>query len=144
MKGELSKAKAKAWREFSRYIRLRDAVLTTGTTEYAKCVTCGKTFAIERMHAGHFLPGRTNAILFDERGVHAQCIACNIYAAGRQAEYYLYMLGRYGQTVIDDLVHIKVQCIKRTPEALLKMAKEYRRRTSAILASGEVEDWGGA
>ena len=137
MKGEIGKAKAKAWRAFSRYIRLRDAVLTTGTTEYSKCVTCGNTFSIERMHAGHFLPGRTNSILFDERGVHAQCIGCNIYADGRQAEYYLYMLDRYGREVVDDLAHIKVQPCKRSAEMLSGMAKEYQRRADAILAGGE-------
>ena len=137
------KYKAKAWSAFSKYIRLRDAILTTGGTEYATCVTCGKTFGVGKLHAGHFLPGRTNGILFDERGVHAQCVGCNIYGNGRQAEYYLWMMERYGPEVIDELAHAKVQSLKLTEEDYRMLEQEYRRRAAAILASGEVEEsWG--
>ena len=61
--------KRKAWDEFSRYVRLRDAIKTTQTKEWAVCCSCGKTypaFGTGCGQAGHFVPGRGNAILFDE------------------------------------------------------------------------------
>jgi hypothetical protein len=138
-KSELKKAKGKAWRAFSKYIRLRDAVITTGGTECAICCTCRKQYPVEKLHAGHFLPGRTNGILFDERGVHAQCVGCNIYGGGRQAEYHLYMVEKYGHEVIDELARNKVQSCKIHQWEYEALTKEYRRRADTIMANGMVE-----
>jgi hypothetical protein len=98
-------ARQKAWYAFSRYIRHRDCLLTTGGTDYGICCTCGNTFPFERLQAGHFIPGRNNAILFDTRGVNAQCVGCNMYANGRQPKYHEWMIDHHGQEVIDELFH---------------------------------------
>lgn len=67
------------------------------------------------MQAGHFLSGRSNGILFDERGVHPQCsIPCNQQPDGVVGKaYYDYMVKNYGQDVIDEL-----RRLKRTPTKL--------------------------
>ena len=95
--------RTKTWDVFSRYIRHRDGLLTTGDPEQAICVTCGSCMPFNRLHAGHFIPGRNNAILFDTRGVNAQCIGCNMFANGRQGPYYQWMLKTHGQDVINEL-----------------------------------------
>lgn len=59
------------------FIRLRDAIKTTNTLNYAKCVTCGEINPITQMDAGHGIGGRTAPILFDEELVFAQCRKCN-------------------------------------------------------------------
>ncbi len=72
--------KGKAWEEFSKYIRIRDALRTTGTIENAVCCSCSKiypSFGKGCLQAGHFIPGRRAAILFEETGVHGQCYWCN-------------------------------------------------------------------
>ena len=69
--------RTKAWNAFSKYIRLSDAIKTTGNQDYCVCVTCGRTypaFGLGCIQAGHFVPGRTNAILFDEECVRGQCL----------------------------------------------------------------------
>lgn len=73
----LKKSKKKAWDAFSKYVRLRDALKTTGTHTHAKCYTCLKrypAFGKGCLQAGHFIPGRNNSILIDEVGVNAQCL----------------------------------------------------------------------
>lgn len=55
------------------------------------------------MQAGHFLRGRLNANLFDERGTNEQCYACNVGRDGNVVEYYEWMLIRHGKPVIDEL-----------------------------------------
>ena len=77
--------------------------MTTGSPDYGKCVTCGNVFHYNDLQAGHFLPGRYNAILFDERGVHAQCRGCNIFGGGQQAKYRAFMERVYGFDVIEEL-----------------------------------------
>lgn len=95
--------KPKAWTAFSAFIKLRDALESTGTTYKVKCCTCNKTYPVKGMHGGHFNPGRHNSILFEERGVHAQCYYCNIQRRGAPREYDAFMKIRYGQEVIDEL-----------------------------------------
>ena len=131
-KTEYQRTKDKARKAFSWYIRLRDAVLTTGTTEAAVCCTCGKAFPVKDLQAGHFISGRTNGILFDERGVHAQCCGCNLYGRGRVVEYRDYMLKRYGQDVIDDLYIRAWESLKFDLDVLQRLTTEYKRRAEMI------------
>ena len=122
--------KKKAWNEFSRYIRLRDALKTTGTQENVRCYTCRKTypaFGAGCVQAGHFVPGRGNSILFDERGVHAQCYNCNVNLKGNWPEYMRYMLAEYGQEVVDELLHLKNQVKIYTPADLEGLRDKYKQ-----------------
>lgn len=138
-KSQLAKSKEKAWRAFSKYIRIRDALLTTGTTDYAICCTCGKEYPIAKLQAGHYLPGRTNGILFDERGVHAQCVGCNMFGKGMQAEYHLYMLDKYGAEVCEELARQKVSGCKIRNDEYDSLAVEYNRRAAAMMANEVVD-----
>jgi hypothetical protein len=79
--------KATAWRNFSRFIRLRDALATTGTGTHARCITCGEVHPIVDMDAGHGIAGRTNGILFDETLVFAQCRKCNRQGGGESQAF---------------------------------------------------------
>ena len=81
-KPTLSKFKKKLWVVFSEYIRKRDGLLTTGSIEWALCITCEKRYHYKMLQGGHFVSGRHNAALFSERGTHAQCYNCNINLKG--------------------------------------------------------------
>lgn len=132
-KKTVSKAKKKAWAEFSRYIRARDCLRTTGTVDAGRCVTCGKVYPFEKLQAGHFVPGRRNAGLFDERGVHAQCYACNVGLHGNWPEYLQFMVSEYGQDVVDELIRLRHVTVKYTISDLERMAAEYRERTKELV-----------
>ena len=67
---------------FSRYVRLRDCLLTTGSLEFGECISCGRTKPFNELDAGHFIP-KHNANYFSERGVNAQCQSCNRYHSGK-------------------------------------------------------------
>ncbi|MCP4493168.1 MAG: hypothetical protein GY820_38590 [Gammaproteobacteria bacterium] len=101
---EHQRAKTAAWNACSRYIRLRDAIATTKTKTHAKCCTCTTTRLITEMDAGHFISGRKNANLFDERGIHSQCKCCNGDRGGNWPEYYDFMAIKYGENVIQELI----------------------------------------
>jgi hypothetical protein len=82
---------------FSKYIRLRDCLKTTGFPDQGRCVTCDKYFPYSELQAGHAIAGRNNSILFDEKLVNAQCRGCNGYGNGRYADYSLWFIKEYGQ-----------------------------------------------
>ena len=91
--------KSKAWDQFSKWVRLRDAIKTTGTKTHLVCCTCGKiypAFGKGCAQAGHYVPGRTHILLYEERGVHGQCYNCNHTLKGNPQNYRDFMIQTYG------------------------------------------------
>ena len=99
----ISSAKAACWKVFSRYIRLRDCLGTTGSPYYGECITCDATLEFDQLQAGHFIPGRHNANLFSPMGVHAQCRRCNILKNGEPLEYRRQVIKLYGAGADEEL-----------------------------------------
>ena len=120
-KVKISSLKKRAWTEFSIYIRTRHAE----PDGYVFCVTCGVRKHWKTVDAGHFIAGRLNSNLFDERGCHAQCKNCNGPKAGNGPRYYQFMLKTYGQEVIDELLSQNDQTHKWLPGELESIARKY-------------------
>lgn len=121
-KPSVRKLKKDAWTIFSRYIRLRES----DENGELRCVTCGHQAFWKEMHAGHFIGGRMNSILFDERNVHPQCVACNMFKEGNKVEYFRYMQEEYNDEVIDELRFLSKQSKKFTIDDLEGMVKRYK------------------
>ena len=90
--------KEKAWSAFSEFIRKRDSA-----GGQSKCVTCGDWKPWKEQQAGHFVPGRSNGVLFDERNTHVQCYACNVRKHGNLLPYYDFMEEKFGKEIIAEL-----------------------------------------
>lgn len=101
-KSKLQLAKEKAWKSFSTFIRTRDCIRTSGTLEEGVCISCRRTVPYKGSQAGHFIAGRTNAILLDEDLVHLQCYHCNIGLSGNYVEYFVAMEELYTREEIDE------------------------------------------
>jgi len=95
----LSSSKKKAWKQFSLYIRSRNSL----DGETAQCITCLRWYPIKELQAGHWLPGRHNSVLFDERNCHEQCYGCNVMKKGNPVVYYHFMETKYGKEVMEEL-----------------------------------------
>lgn len=107
-KGTLGWFKAKATAVFSQYIRRR-AADKDGNVE---CITCGKVYHWKKMHAGHYVDGRNNTVLFDEGLTHPQCFKCNMKRpgclSGNKIKYTIFMMNTYNLSkweidALDDL-----------------------------------------
>lgn len=84
--------KDKLWKVFSTYVRLRDNGI---------CFTCGTRKHYKQMQAGHFIH---NVLDFDEKNIHAQCVACNKFRHGMGQEYAIRIVQKYGH---EELLSIK-------------------------------------
>ena len=93
---------------------MRDCLRTTGTKEWGRCVTCNGLFKISKLQAGHFTSGRTDAVLFEETGIHAQCCKCNVFRSGEWPKYYRFMQQEYGQEEIERLIDLALSDVKLT------------------------------
>ena len=98
-----SSAKKKAWDAFSMFIRVRDCLKTTGSFFHGKCFTCEKDYLITELQAGHFVPGRGNAVLFDELGVRGQCKACNIFKYGETILFRRKLVLELGEEIVSSM-----------------------------------------
>lgn len=114
--------KKRAWTEFSIYIRSRGA----DSEGFNLCVTCQQRYFWKDLQAGHFIRGRLNANLFDERGCQPQCHRCNIHFQGNVVVYYKWMLEHYGQEVIDGLMRQNDQTHKWLPGELESIWQKYK------------------
>ena len=126
-------AKKKTWTEFSKYIRTRDCLQSTGRSYYGKCFTCGRITEFAYLHAGHFISGRNGSILFDERGCHAQCAYCNTGLDGNKKAYEKKMMNLYGRETIDKLQIQAKQIKKYTINELEELASYYRNKTMELI-----------
>ena len=71
--------KAKAWKAFSEHIRSQNI----DHLGFTNCYTCSKRIHWKQeAQAGHAIPGRTNAVLFDPEIVRPQCPRCNVWNRG--------------------------------------------------------------
>jgi len=114
--------KDKAWKAFSAYIRQKYADFSG----FVACVTCGIKKNWKEMQAGHFIDGRMNAILFEEDCVHPQCYSCNCMKHGNKVLYYKFMIKKYGQDLIDKLIHLSKQTKLMTEEDYQNIYDKYK------------------
>lgn len=93
------------WKEFSKFIRLRDKGI---------CFTCGAgNLSGAGYHAGHFIAKASGglALYFHEDNVHGQCYRCNIWMGGEQ-----YIYGKkLGDKKVKELYLLKGKIIKDYP-----------------------------
>ena len=127
-----SSAKKKVWFEFSKYIRLRDCLTTTGCTSFGLCITCGKRYHFKLLQAGHFIPGRHNANLFSEKGTQAQCYNCNVNLRGSTLEYRRKIIELYGEGVDEELEELDKQVRKFTISELEELEASLREKIQIL------------
>jgi len=128
-----STVKGKTWRVFSKYIRLRDALKTTGTMTHVKCISCGKLIPIGSSDAGHFVSRRYNATLFDERNVNTQCRYCNRFLDGNLLEYRRQLIRLCGEGIDTELEDKATEITKYSISDLTNLAECYKIKVEELV-----------
>ena len=124
--------KKETWTIFSLYIRTRDAIKTTKTLDNAKCYTCDFVYPIKNLQAGHFIPGRKNAFLFDENQVHAQCFRCNGPLKGNWVEYIKNLTLELGKDTVDEMINRKYEIKQLKSHDLITLKETYKGKLEAL------------
>ena len=109
---------------FSQYIRLSNA----DNNGYCTCVTCNKTFHWKKIQAGHFMSRKHFSIRWDERNVKPQCVACNVYRAGEQYKYSIYL----GKELANELYLQSKELVKFTNYELEDMINDYSEKLKKL------------
>jgi hypothetical protein len=132
----ITTVKKRANTVYSKYIRTRDMLLNKHYgTDTLKCFTCLKpyvAFGVRCAQAGHFLPGRHSAVLYDERACHGQCYNCNINLKGNWVKYEERMIRDYGQAVVDELKTLDRTNPHYKVEDYLEIEEKFIRKLEAL------------
>jgi hypothetical protein len=129
----ISRLKKEVREVFSKYIRLRDCLRTTGTLEYCNCITCSRLIAFKEAQAGHFVDCRHSPTLFDETNVHAQCARCNVYLDGEILKYRREIIRLYGEGYDVQLEEKAIETKKFTRDELLDLKELYAQKIRELL-----------
>lgn len=93
-----AKLKKKLWREFSIYIRRREA----DDNGFVRCFTCRKISHWKELDAGHYIAKNVGGanLYFNEKNVQPQCTACNRFRHGNLHQYALRLQEKYGGQIL--------------------------------------------
>ena len=111
---------------FSQYIRLSNSKNGNCT-----CVTCGKVGDWKNggMQAGHFQSRKHYSTRWDERNVKPQCVGCNMFKAGEQYKFSLYLGGKLSE----ELLQKSRETVKFADVDLIEMADYYSNKVKLLL-----------
>lgn len=130
-------AKDKALAAFSKYIRTRDCLRFTGDPEEGRCVTCNRYYPYKKLQAGHFISGRGNAVLFDERLVYSQCVGCNgnppMGKGGNYVEYFVFMESEVGREKIDEFRALKNTTVVYKTHDFIEIQEKYTKKYNELV-----------
>ena len=85
------------------------------------------------MQSGHFIDSRNNTVLFDEKLVFPQCVACNMFKKGNKVNYTLFMLRQgYSAEEITEMVNKKFKTKKISDGEYLDMIDDLKDKLVAL------------
>jgi hypothetical protein len=93
---------------------------------WVDCVTCGKSMPWEDSDAGHFVRRGHMAVRWDTRNVHPQCTRCNRFLDGNEGQYALFIIDKYGEETLRELLALKKTTRKWSVPELKELLEQYQ------------------
>ena len=111
---------------FSQYVRLSNS-----KDGKCKCITCGKEGHWKNggIQAGHFMSRKHYATRWNEDNVKPQCVGCNMFKAGEQYKFSLYL----GQQLSEELLQESHKTVKFTSYELEDMIEHYSKEVKKLI-----------
>ena len=120
---------AKLWKEFSIYIRVRDA----DRTGMVRCITSGRLIHWTKTDCGHGISRGIWSTKYHEQNNHAQSRKDNRYKEGCKDQYAKEVDRRYGYGTWDRLIILSKATKKNfTPEEIDRLTEYYRSEANRI------------
>jgi hypothetical protein len=110
-----------AKKPFQKYCRIRDKNLP--------CISCGATYSNPHWHGGHYKKAEVyRGVIFDEINCNKQCVQCNYYKDGNEANYRIGLVIKYGEEAVIKLEERAEQTMRRkwSDEELIEIAERYK------------------
>ena len=120
--------KARADKEFSLFIRLRDCM----PNGFFRCISCGQIKPFGQADCGHFHSRRHMSVRYDEDNAHSECRSCNRFKADHLIGYERNLVAKIGRMRFDKLAWKAAQPMKWTDKELEELAAYYKERNKEL------------
>jgi hypothetical protein len=128
-KPTLKGLKKKAWKLCSEYVRRREA----DEGGFVHCYTCrAPIHAKLEAQAGHAIPGRRNAVLFDDSICRPQCRRCNIFMGGRYEIFAAKLIRENGLEWFEEKLAGARQIVKYTRSDLEEKIEDLKNKIDSL------------
>ncbi len=128
-KVSLKTLRRKAWQSCSIYIRKS----YSDHRGYCICYTCGQSARYQEMDAGHGIPGRHNAVLFDTDIIRPQCKVCNVWKRGNLHVFTTKLIGEHGLEWMEDKLVKSRQTVKYLQTDYEQIKEEFDDKTMKLI-----------
>jgi hypothetical protein len=115
-------------RIFGEWIRRKDA----DSSGMVRCVTCGIQLHWKEANAGHFWKRQHQSTRWNPYNLNVQCVRCNNFRGGAEAEHAAYIIREYGLEVFEDLERRHTQIKKWTRDEIESMLEDYKQKLEAL------------
>lgn len=115
-------------RVFGEWIRRKGA----DSDGMVMCVTCGVRLHWKEANAGHFWKRQHQATRYDPHNVHVQCVRCNNFRGGAEAEHATYILQQYEIDEFERLAQRHIGIKKWTRDEIESMLEDYKAKLAAL------------
>lgn len=106
---------------FQKWIRTRDA----GNP----CISCNRAIGNSVFHAGHYKKSEIyRGVIFNEFNVNVQCVKCNLYLNGNEANYRIGLVAKIGEQKVKELEDLaeETRKVKYSDAELDAIKKQYK------------------
>ena len=112
---------------FQKWVRLRDKDLP--------CISCGATYSNPCWHGGHYKKAELyKGVIFDIRNCNKQCLQCNFFNDGNEANYRENLVLRIGLDKVNELEQYALETKRKkwSDEELQEIASEYKQKSKEL------------
>jgi hypothetical protein len=124
----LGKLKRELWDLVSLYVR-RSAADHRGM---AVCYTSGAEMRWQDLQAGHAIPGRHNAVLYDLDIIKPQSMRDNIFLRGQHHVFATKLIEEHGMDWWQAKLEGSKKIVKYSRQDILEMTEQFKQRLEAL------------
>ena len=130
-KPTLRSLKNKAWKLVSEYVRRKEA----DAGGFVGCYTCGAPLHWKlEAQAGHAIPGRHNAVLYDLEIIRPQCYRCNCAMGGRYEVFVAKLIRENGLDWFEEKLVKAREAVKLTRSDLEDLINQFKQKLESLNA----------
>lgn len=113
---------------YSQYIRLKNA----DENGFCVCIVCKKPFHWKKIQNGHFCRRSHYNTRWVDMNCHPQCYVCNCIL-NTNAEYAVFMLEKYGEAAVKELVAESQKIVKIQNYELEEQIEKYTKIVKQLM-----------
>lgn len=140
-KGSKQRARKRADDWFSRFIRIKHAILIAAGEPLCYCYTCGARKFSKNIDNGHWQRRGYTATRYDPNNARPQCRQCNYYRSGMPEVFEEKLKAEIGEIEVEKIRRNARASFHDNAEFYSEQAEKYKRLTNELIKEKQIKKW---